>query len=85
MHQYVSIVIGIDYCNSPIRGKHVSPARRRLCLAVRVSYDDLAVHTALASDVRHKFLSYQLPTLRDWPTVALMGDGVSGFDSGEGA
>ena len=41
-----------------------------------MSYDDLADHTALATDLWHKFLTYQLPTLEDWPTVALMGDGV---------
>ena len=40
-----------------------------------MSYDDLADRTALASDARHKFLTYQLPTLEVWPTVALMGDG----------
>ena len=41
-----------------------------------MSNDDLADRTAHASDVRRKFLTYQLPTLGDWPTVALMGDGV---------
>ena len=50
-----------------------------------MSYDDLADCTALASDTRPKFLTYQLPTLEDWPTVALMGDGILGFDSGKGA
>ena len=50
----------------------------------RVSYDDLADRTTLASDTRHKFLTYQLPTLEVWPTVALMGDGFLGFDSGKG-
>ena len=54
---------------------HQTQNRRRLCLAFRVSYDDLADPTALACDVRHKFLSHQLPTLGDWPPVALLGDG----------
>ena len=59
--------------------------RRRLRLAVRVRSDDLADHTALVSDVRHEFLPFLLPMLGDWPPVALMGDGVSGRDSGEWA
>ena len=64
---------------------HEPQNRRRLCLAARVSYDDLADRTALAGDELHKFLTYQLPTLGYWPTVALTGDGELGFDSGEGA
>ena len=32
-----------------------------------------------------KFLTYQLPTVGYWPTVALTGDGELGFGSGEGA
>ena len=57
---------------------HQTQNRRRLCLAFRVSYDDLADPTALACDVRHKFLCYQLPTLGDWPPVALLGDDFKG-------
>ena len=53
---------------------HETQNRRRLCLAVRVSYDDLADRTAFAGDERHKFRAYQLSTLGYWPTVALMGD-----------
>ena len=30
-------------------------------------------------------LSYQLPTVGYWPTVAMTGNGELGFDSGEGA
>ena len=41
-----------------------------------MSYDDLADSTASAGDERHKLLTSQLPTLGDWPMVALMGDGV---------
>ena len=55
---------------------HETQTWRRLCLAVLVSYDDLVEHTVPASDVRYKFLSYQLPTLGDGSTVALLGDGV---------
>ena len=41
--------------------------------------------TALAGDESFKFLTYQLPTVGYWPTVALTGNGELGFDSGEGA
>ena len=36
-------------------------------------------------DESFKFLTYQLPTVGYWPTVALTGNGELGFDSGEGA
>ena len=36
-------------------------------------------------DDSFKFLTYQLPTVGYWPTVALTGNGELGFDSGEGA
>ena len=36
-------------------------------------------------DGSFKFLTYQLPTVGYWPTVALTGNGELGFDSGEGA
>ena len=39
----------------------------------------------ICGDVLFKFLTYQLPTVGYWPTVALTGDGELGFDSGEGA
>ena len=32
-----------------------------------------------------KFLTYQLSTVGYWPTVAMTGNGVLGYDSGEGA
>jgi hypothetical protein len=35
--------------------------------------------------VSSEFLTYQLPTVGYWPTVALTGNGELGFDSGEGA
>ena len=35
--------------------------------------------------VSFEFLTYQLPTVGYWPTVALTGNGELGFDSGEGA
>ena len=35
--------------------------------------------------VSFKFLTYQLPTVGYWPTVAMTGNGELGFDSGEGA
>ena len=40
---------------------------------------------APAGDESFKFLTYQLPTVRYWPTVAMTGNGELGFDSGEGA
>ena len=40
---------------------------------------------ASAGDESFKFLTYQLPTVRYWLTVAMTGDGELGFDSGEGA
>ena len=38
---------------------------------------------ACAGAVSFKFLTYQLPTVGYWPTVALTGNGELGFDSGE--
>ena len=40
---------------------------------------------ASAGDKSFKFLTYQLPTVGYWLTVALTGNGGLGFDSGEGA
>ena len=40
---------------------------------------------AIACDVPSKFLTYQLPTVRYWPPVAMTGNGELGFHSGEGA
>ena len=42
-------------------------------------------HVACAGAVSFKFLTYQLPTVGYWPTVAMTGNGELGFDSGEGA
>jgi hypothetical protein len=40
---------------------------------------------ASAGDRSFKFLTYQLSTVRYWPTVAVTGNGEFGFGSGEGA
>ena len=40
---------------------------------------------ASAGDGSFKFLTYQLPTVGYWPTVAMTGNGEVWFDSGEGA
>ena len=40
---------------------------------------------ASAGDKSFKLLTYQLPTVGYWPTVAMTGNGELGFDSGEGA
>ncbi len=52
---------------------------------MKVSHNDLANRIAPAGDGLLEFLTYQLPTLGYWPTVAMTGDGELGFDSGEGA
>ena len=56
----------------------------------RASARFLLIHSVLANrlnrvDEAIKFLTYQLPTVGYWPTVALTGNGELGFDSGEGA
>ena len=40
---------------------------------------------ASAGDGSFELLTYQLPTVGYWPTVAMTGNGELGFDSGEGA
>ena len=40
---------------------------------------------ASAGDESFGFLTYQLPTVGYWPTVAMTGNGEIGFDAGEGA
>ena len=40
---------------------------------------------ACAGAVSFRFLTYQLSTVMYWITVALTGNGVLGYDSGEGA
>ena len=41
--------------------------------------------TASAGSAPFEFLTYQLPTVWSWLTVAMTGNGELGFDSGEGA
>ncbi len=50
-----------------------------------VNHNKQANRVASAGDKPFKFLTYQLPTVRYWPTVAMTGNGELGFDSGEGA
>ena len=40
---------------------------------------------ASADDDSFKLLTYQLPTVGYWPTLAMTGNGELGFDTGEGA
>ena len=40
---------------------------------------------ASAGDGSFQFLTYQLPMVGYWPTLAMTGNGELGFDSGEGA
>ena len=50
-----------------------------------VIHNNRANRVASAGDEAFKFLTYQLPTVGYWPTVAMTGNGELGFDSGEGA
>ena len=50
-----------------------------------VIHNNRTNRSAAACDESFKFLTYQLPTVGYWPTVAMTGDGGLGFDSGEGA
>ena len=50
-----------------------------------VTHSNRANRMASADDESFKFLTYQLPTVGYWPTVAMTGNGELGFDSGEGA
>ena len=49
-----------------------------------VSHNNQA-NRRFTDDRSFKFLTYQLPTVGYWPTVAMTGNGELGFDSGEGA
>ena len=42
-------------------------------------------YMATAGNSSFQFLTYQLSTVGYWPTVAITGNGVLGYDSGEGA
>ena len=48
-------------------------------------HDNRAKRMVYAVAESFKFLTYQLPTVGYWPTVAMTGNGELGFDSGEGA
>ena len=50
-----------------------------------VTHNNPTNRMASAGDESFKFLTYQLPTVGYWPTVAMTGNGELGFDSGEGA
>ena len=50
-----------------------------------VIHNNRTNRAASAGDASFKFLTYQLPTVGYWPTVAMTGNGELGFDSGEGA
>ena len=50
-----------------------------------MTHDFRTNRMASAGDKSFKFLTYQLPTVGYWPTVAMTGNGELGFDSGEGA
>ena len=50
-----------------------------------VIHDNPTNRMAPAGDESFKFLTYQLPMVGYWPTMAMTGNGELGFDSGEGA
>ena len=50
-----------------------------------VNHDNLMNCVASAGDGSFKLLTYQLPTVGYWPTLAMTGNGELGFDTGEGA
>ena len=54
-------------------------------LGLVVIHNNQTNRVASAGDESFKFLTYQLPTVGYWPTVAMTGNGELGFDSGEGA
>ena len=56
----------------------------RLCLTFGES-GYLMDCVASAGDDSFKLLTYQLPTVGYWPTLAMTGNGELGFDTGEGA
>ena len=56
----------------------------RLCLVFGES-KYLMDCVASAGDDSFKLLTYQLPTVGYWPTLAMTGNGELGFDTGEGA
>ena len=57
----------------------------QVLLGLLVIHNNPAYRIASAGDESFKFLTYQLPTVWYWPTVAMTGNGELGFDSGEGA
>ena len=48
-------------------------------------HNNLMNCVASAGDESFKLLTYQLPTVGYWPTLAMTGNGELGFDTGEGA
>jgi len=57
----------------------------QVLLGFLVIHDNSTNRMASAGDESFEFLTYQLPTVGFWPTVAMTGNGELGFDSGEGA
>ena len=70
-----------DFCGRVVLIRHwtipACPVSRWLMVIERIA--------CFGGDDSFKFLTYQLPTVGYWPTVALTGNGELGFDSGEGA
>jgi hypothetical protein len=57
----------------------------RALLGIVLIQNNHSNRMAFAGGRSIKFLTYQLPTVGYWPTVAMTGNGELGFDSGEGA
>ena len=63
----------------------LAPEPTQALPGLEVNHNNQANRVASAGDKSFKFLTYQLPTVWYWPTVAMTGNGELGFDSGEGA
>ena len=61
------------------------PESTQVLLGNKVIHDISTNRMAPADDKSFEFLTYQLPMVGFWPTVAMTGNGELGFDSGEGA
>jgi hypothetical protein len=75
---------GVNMCERPnfLEGLHLSAQEPECLWHFSVNNDNLADRVCGSS---FELLTYQLPTVGYWPTVAFTGNGELGFDSGEGA
>ena len=74
----VALNFGEGLCSSLSELSQVPPGSS-------VRHDDVSNCKTEVGSVSLKSLTYQLPKVGYWPTMALTGNGKLGFDSGEGA